>query len=111
MVITAVGGQKIRNVGKVGLNLNHNGKTFKAVFLIIDSETDTLIGLKSSMEMDLVHLNDINNDCTINQVKINKEFWFDTYAELFKGLVCLKDACHLTTLNPLWIRLEEYLLI
>lgn len=94
-VITAVGGHRIKLFGKIDLNL-HNGKTFKTTFLVIDGDTDTLIGLKTSMDMDLININGARDNGSSNNIGVNKIFWFDNYSELFNGLGCLKDICHLT---------------
>lgn len=97
-IITGLTGTHVNLMGKTTIRIMLKGKQHMLKFHVIKNNTRTLLGLQASMELDLISINKqfLNkNQFSVNNIIVNRNFWFEQYASLFKGLGCLKDTCKL----------------
>ena len=85
-VIFGYGGNKIMPIGVVSLKLHHKRRVYDTDFLVISGDVQTLLGLKSCQQLDLVRRVDAMVSATVfNDVNsVLTEF-----KDVFTGLGCL----------------------
>jgi len=95
--LTAFGGHKLHTCGKAAIPCKYNGHQYLIEFEVIDQDVPSILGLPSTVEMNLVHRVD-TLDTTDTQDLPNKVF--GQYSDVFDGLGCISDVTYHINIKP-----------
>ena len=95
--LTAFDGHKLHTSGKVVIPCKYNGHQYLIEFEVIDQEVPSILGLPSTVEMNLVYRID-TLDTTDTQDLPNKVFGH--CSDMFDGLGCISDVTYHINIKP-----------
>lgn len=91
--LISYGGKKLPILGKCNLKIGVNGKSINAVFYIVDLKSKPLLGLSSSLELNLIKIDKtVEVAGVINAPKSSYDSILEEYEDIFKGLGCVKGT-------------------
>ena len=91
--LTAFGGHKLHTCGKAIIPCEYNGHQYMVEFEILDQEVPSILGLPTTIEMNLVHRVDTLDTVMDGRDPVCAEI-FDYYSDVFAGLGCISDVLY-----------------
>ncbi|XP_030763270.1 uncharacterized protein K02A2.6-like [Sitophilus oryzae] len=89
VTLTSYTGNNLKIVGKCYIPCKKDDKTFNLEFYIVDSNTQAILGLDSSLELNLIkRIDSLTKNCQYNSL-INE------FSELFEGIGCINEPYHI----------------
>jgi len=94
-ILHGYGGNRLIPLGVATVRLRHKRRNYSTEFFIVDRDVQTLLGLPSCQQLDVVRLVDSVNNSTMSTSSSSSII--DEYADLFTGVGCLSGEHHIVT--------------
>jgi hypothetical protein len=90
VTLCAYGGSPLRPLGVVTVNLHHKRRSYKTEFYVVNSSVQTLLGLPSCQQLDVVRRVD-----AVDNSLSSKSSIIDEFADVFTGIGCMPRPHHI----------------
>ena len=97
-VLKSYGGNKINHFGKCKITLKANGKVQTDDFYITETKSPPILGLSSCQKLGLLRKVDMV-DHKESPTSITKDIIAKEFKDVFEGLGCFEQACHIELKN------------